>query len=222
MISAFLRRLFSKLGLLSLLLAYLALGELYMGGVSLWQSLSFFLNSSEMNAQLVDVRHRETEDWYQLLPSGAVSFQGESLYYPIVSYTSPNFMVPLRVELPAPSTKDYERGSTVVIRTLDGNHLVAQESHGFFLWGGALIRSGIGLLLMFAAYALFKRAKALPRRKPYVVPAPNPDAKAVHVAPKQPRKKKAASPRKKSAAPKKEAAPKKKSTRSKKSVTPKA
>ncbi|MFI3242816.1 MAG: hypothetical protein R3Y56_01020 [Akkermansia sp.] len=216
MISTLLRRLFSKLGLLSLLIAYLAIGELYMGGLSLWQSLNFFLNSSPNHAQLVDVRRRETEDWYQLLPSGALSFQGDMLYYPIVAYTSPNFMVPLRVELPAPSTSDYERGAMLEIRTLDDNHLIAQESHGFFLWGGSLIRIALGLVMSYFSLALFRRAKARPMRRSFVPPAPRSDAQPVHLAPKQPRQAKTTKSRKKSAAPKKEAAPKKRSTRSKK------
>ncbi len=197
MSAALLKRVFTKRGLLALLIAYLSFGELYMGGLQLWESLSFFLNSTAKQAQVVDVRRREAEDFYQLLPSGEVVFQGGSLYYPIVTYTSPNFMVPLRLELPAPSSNDYQRGAMLDIRTQDDNNLLAQESHGFFMWGGSLIRLSMGLLLASLAYALFKRAKVTSAPAPKVVEAP---VKPV---------------RKKSAAPKKEAALKKKATRKK-------
>lgn len=210
MIQAFVRRLFTKLGLLSLFIVYLALGEVYMGASSLWQSLSFFMSSSPKAAQVVDVRRGESEVLYQLLPSGELVFEGCPLYYPIVSYTSPQFMVPLRIELQSPNTRDYQRGTLLNIRTKNDNEQVAQESHGFFMWGGSLIRLSLGLVMTWLAYALFKRARVIKTS------TPKPEVQSTAPPAKKPRK--TAAPRKKSTAPKKDAAPKKKSTRSKKST----
>lgn len=148
----------------------------------LWDRVDFYFHSSSLESELVDVRKREEGDWWRLLNSGSFVWQGSALYYPIVSYRCEGFVVPLRVELPEPQTMPYERGAMIPLRVLDAAPLEARQSGGFFMWGGALLRSVLACLMFLIARLLWH---ALPAPVPVEVPAPK----------KQPAKKRAAKPK---------------------------
>lgn len=208
MIEAFKRRIFTKRALLAFVIACFAWGELSTAGPNLWSHLQFYRNSTPVQAQVVDVRQSEVDELYEILPSGAIALQGDSLYQPIVSYASPQYQMLLCVELPAARKTEYQRGEQVAIRMDNEQHLIAKECHGLFLWGGDLLRLALGLISAAFALFLLKRTKVVRSIVPSLAPTL---AEAVIPA------KKRRSPRKKSTSTTtKAAAAKKRSPRKKK------
>lgn len=214
MIEAIKKRIFTKRALLAFVIAYFAWGELSTSGQKLWENIQFCHQSEPAMGKVVDVRHSEVKEYYEILSSGAIALQGDSLYQPIVSYPSPSEQMLLCVELPTNSKQAYERGEVIPIRILKDNHLIAKENHGLFLWGGDLLHILIGLIAVGLALFLIKRTKVIRS----IVPAMAPTIADVVIPTKKRRRstrKKTTTTSKKSTATKKEAAPKKRTSRKK-------
>ncbi len=161
MMEAFKKRIFTKRALLAFVLAGLAWTELSSSGVKLWDNIQFCQQSTPAEAQLVSTRQRTVEAPYEILSSGAIALQGDSLYRPIVSYPSDQHQMLLCVELPADSKTAYTKGQSIPIRILNSDHLIARESHGIFLWAGDALHILFGLILIALALYLLKRTQVI-------------------------------------------------------------
>ncbi len=161
MIEAFKKRIFTKKTLLAFALACFAWTELSTSSVNLWDNIQFYQQSTPAEAQLVSTRQRTVEKPYEILSSGAIALQGDTLYRPVVSYPSTQQNMLLCVELPADSKTEYTKGQSVPIRILNSDHLIAKESHDIFLWAGDTLHIIFGLILIAAALYLLKRTQVV-------------------------------------------------------------